>query len=113
MLRREKLTYAQLAQWRRQLAEHGVDGLKKSAPGPAPKKSVEQKRIERLEKENQRLRRQLEGKESCLMLKKSLGSAGDSRRKRVMNLLSEVQLAEGVSERLACDVLDLCRTTVR
>jgi transposase-like protein len=70
LLRREKLYYAQLAQWRRELAEHGVDGLKKSAPGPTPKRSAEQKRIEQLEKENQRLRRQLEVKESCLMLQK-------------------------------------------
>jgi transposase InsO family protein len=30
-----------------------------------------------------------------------------------MNLLSEVQLPEGVSERAACDVLDICRNTVR
>lgn len=32
MLRREKLYSNQLAQWRRDLAEQGVDGLKKSHP---------------------------------------------------------------------------------
>lgn len=59
-----------MQQWRRELAEQGVDGLKKSAPGPAPKKTVEQKRIEQLEKENERLRKQIEVKDGCLLLQK-------------------------------------------
>lgn len=46
LLRREKLYSNQLTQWRRKFAEQGVAGLKKSAPGPASKKSPEQKRIE-------------------------------------------------------------------
>ena len=70
LLRREKLYSNQLAQWRRELAEQGVDGLKKSVPGPAVKKTAEQKRIEQLEKEIARLRRQVEVKDSCLMLQK-------------------------------------------
>lgn len=70
LLRREKLYSNQLAQWRRELAEQGVDGLKKSVPGPASKKTAEQKRIEQLEKENARLRRQVKVKDSCLMLQK-------------------------------------------
>lgn len=70
LLRREKLYSNQLAQWRRDLAEKGVDGLKKTAPGPAVKKTAEQKRIEQLEKEITRLRRQVEVKDSCLMLQK-------------------------------------------
>ena len=70
LLRREKLYSNQLAQWCRELAEQGVDGLKKSVPGPAVKKTPEQKRIEQLEKENARLRRQVEVKDSCLMLQK-------------------------------------------
>ena len=70
LLRREKLYSNQLAQWRRELAEQGVDGLKKSVPGPAVKKTPEQKRIEQLEKEIARLRRQVEVKDSCLMLQK-------------------------------------------
>lgn len=51
LLRREKLYSNQLAQWRRELAEDGLAGLSKSAPGPVPKKTAEQKRIEQLEKE--------------------------------------------------------------
>lgn len=70
LLRREKLYSNQLAQWRRELVEQGVDGLQKSAPGPASKKSAEQKRIEQLEKENERLRKKIEVKDSCLMLQK-------------------------------------------
>ena len=41
LLRREKLYSNQLAQWRREFAEHGVAGLEKSSPGPTPKKSAE------------------------------------------------------------------------
>ena len=55
---------------RREFAEQGVEGLKKSAPGPSSKKTPDQKRIEQLEKENQRLRRQMEVKDGCLMLQK-------------------------------------------
>ncbi|HHQ5456012.1 TPA: hypothetical protein ACSP0J_004063 [Aeromonas veronii] len=51
-----------------ELEKHGLDGLQKSAPEPVPKKTAEHKRIELLEKEIQRLRKQLEVKEGCLML---------------------------------------------
>ena len=78
LLRRAKLYSNQLAQWRRELAEQGVAGLKKSAPGPAPKKTAEQKRIEQLEKENQRLRRQIEVKDGCLLLQKKTLALLDS-----------------------------------
>ena len=65
LLRREKLYSNQLAQWRREFAEHGVAGLEKSSPGPTPKRSAEQKRLEQLEKENARLRREIEVKDGC------------------------------------------------
>ena len=58
LLRREKLYSNQFAQWRREFAEQGVAGLKKSAPGPASKKSPEQKCVKQLKNENQRLQRQ-------------------------------------------------------
>ena len=70
LLRREKLYSNQLAQWRREFAEQGVAGLNKSQPGPAASKTAEQKRIEQLEKELGRLRRQLDVKDSCISLQK-------------------------------------------
>jgi len=70
LLRREKLYSNQLAQWRRDFAKQGVAGLEKSSPGPSPLKTAEQKRIEQLEKENLRLRKKLELKESCISLQK-------------------------------------------
>ena len=70
LLRRENLYSNQLSQWRRELAEQGVAGLAKSQPGPKASKTPEQKRIEQLEKENARLRQQLEVKDSCLDLQK-------------------------------------------
>tara|TARA_R110002124_G_scaffold274059_1_gene443784 strand:+ start:92 stop:478 length:387 start_codon:yes stop_codon:yes gene_type:complete len=70
LLRREKLYSNQLAQWRREFAEQGVAGLNKSQPGPAAVKTSEQKRIEQLEKELDRLRRQLDVKDNCISLQK-------------------------------------------
>jgi transposase-like protein len=70
LLRREQLYSGQLVQWRREMAKHGLEGLRKSVPGPAPQRSTEDKRIEQLEKENDRLRHQLEVKDGCLMLQK-------------------------------------------
>jgi transposase len=70
LLRREKLYSNQLTSWRRELAEHGVEGLSKTSPGPASSKSPEQRRIEQLEKENGRLQRKLEVANDCLDLQK-------------------------------------------
>lgn len=70
LLRREKLYSNQLAQWRREFSRQGVAGLSKSQPGPQSSQTPEQKRIEKLEKENQRLQEQLQLKDSCLELQK-------------------------------------------
>ena len=70
LLRREKLYHGQLAQWRRELEESGVSGLAKSAPGPKSAMTADQKRILQLEKENQKLQKQLLIKEHCLELQK-------------------------------------------
>ena len=70
LLRREKLYSNQLSAWRREYAQHGVAGLSKSAPGPAPSKTPEQRRIEQLEKENKRLNHKLDIANDCLELQK-------------------------------------------
>lgn len=70
LLRREKLYSNQLSAWRREYAQHGVAGLSKSAPGPAPSKTSEQRRIEQLEKENKRLNHKLDIANDCLDLQK-------------------------------------------
>lgn len=70
LLRREKLYSNQIAQWRREFAKDGVEGLSKSQPGPKPAKTAEQKRIEQLEKENARLLKELSVKDSCITLQK-------------------------------------------
>ncbi len=70
LLRREKLYSSQLTDWRREFAENGVAGLSKSAPGPAASRTPEQRRIEQLEKENDRLNRKLEIANDCLDLQK-------------------------------------------
>lgn len=70
LLRREKLYSNQLSDWRKEFAHNGVKGLSKSAPGPAPSKTADQRRIEQLEKENNKLTRKLEMANDCLDLQK-------------------------------------------
>lgn len=70
LLRREKLYGTQLQQWRRDLAAGGVEGLSKTAPGPKARFTPEQKEIETLRQENQRLMRKLEIADGCLALQK-------------------------------------------
>ena len=70
LLRREKLYGSQLQQWRRELATGSVENLSKSAPGPATRKTSEQRRIEQLEKENAQLQRRLSIAEDCIDLQK-------------------------------------------
>ena len=70
LLRREKIYHNQLADWRRDFAEKGVAGLRKSAPGPAASRTPEQRRIEQLEKETSRLIRKLKMANDCLDLQK-------------------------------------------
>lgn len=70
LLRREKLYSSQLSDWRREFAENGVAGLSKSAPGPVASKTPEQRRIDQLEKENDRLSRKLDIANDCLDLQK-------------------------------------------
>ena len=77
LLRKEKLYSNQLADWRRELADNGVEGLSKSTPGPASSKTPEQRQIERLEKENSRLLRKLKMANDCLDLQKKAMSMLD------------------------------------
>jgi transposase-like protein len=72
LLRKHKLYSNQLAQWRREFAEQGVKGLSKSQPGPAAKKTAEQKRIEQLEKQVANLKKKVEFKDKCIDLQKKV-----------------------------------------
>ena len=70
LLRKEKLYSSQLREWRKEFAEKGEEGLGKTAPGPKPLKTAEQKRIEQLEKQNAQLLKKLYIAEGCLDLQK-------------------------------------------
>jgi transposase-like protein len=72
LLRCENLYSNQLQEWRRQLAAGGEQALSKSAPGPRPKFTPEQREIEKLRRENARLARKLEIANGCLELQKNL-----------------------------------------
>ncbi|MGY8719382.1 MAG: hypothetical protein ACKVI3_16545, partial [Verrucomicrobiia bacterium] len=70
LLRGDNLYSHQLQTWRKQLSESGEQGLSKTAPGPAPKLSAEQRELEKLRRANARLTRQLEIANGCLYLQK-------------------------------------------
>ena len=70
LLRRENLYSNQLQAWRKQLALGGEQALSKTAPGPQPKLTAEQRELEKLRRENARLRRRLEIANGCLSLQK-------------------------------------------
>lgn len=70
LLRREKLYSSQLAQWRREFAAAGVDGIAKSTPGPAPTQQDAQQRIEQLEAKIAKLERLVSVKDQCIALQK-------------------------------------------
>lgn len=72
LLRRENLYSNQLRDWRAELRQSGAQGLSKTTPGPKASKSPDERRIEQLEKENNRLNRKLQTVEDCLELQKKV-----------------------------------------
>lgn len=72
LLRRENLYSNQLRDWRAELRQSGAEGLSKTAPGPKAAKTPEERRIEQLEKENNRLTRKLQRMEDCVDLQKKV-----------------------------------------
>jgi transposase len=77
LLRREKLYSNQLSDWRREYAENGLSGLSKSIPGPTPSKTVEQRQIEKLEKQVTKLQGDLQTANDCLDIQKKVLSILD------------------------------------
>ncbi len=60
LLRREGLYSATLAQWRRQRAQKGIEGLAEKKRGPKSARDPLADTVQRLERENARLRKSLE-----------------------------------------------------
>ena len=77
LLRREKLYSNQLSDWRREYAQSGMEGLKKSAPGPAPAKSAEQREIDKLQRQVAKLNDELALANDCLAIQKKVLSILD------------------------------------
>jgi len=77
LLRREKIYSNQLSDWRREYAENGFSGLEKSVPGPTPSKSADERLIEKLKKENAKLKGDLETANDCLDIQKKVLSILD------------------------------------
>ncbi len=69
VLRQEGLYSAQVQTWRRELASGELDASR-SKPGPPAKKTAEERQIEKLQSEIDRLRKKLALKDDCLELQK-------------------------------------------
>lgn len=70
VLRREGLYSSQLQQWRKELETNDGQTLNKTQPGPTPRKTPEQRRIDQLEKDKAQLERKLRMTEDCVELQK-------------------------------------------
>ncbi len=77
LLRREKLYSNQLSDWRREYAENGLEGLSKSSPGPAPSKTAEQREVDKLKNQVQKLQNELAIADDCLSIQKKVLSILD------------------------------------
>ena len=77
LLRREKLYNNQLSDWRREYAENGLEGLSKSSPGPAPSKTAEQREVDKLKNQVQKLQNELAIANDCLSIQKKVLSILD------------------------------------
>lgn len=70
-LRRNGLYAAQLSDWRKQHAEHGLEGLQSQAPGRKAA-DARDRQIARLQRENHRLSRRAEVAEQLVELQKKV-----------------------------------------
>ena len=70
LLRREGLYSSTLVQWRREFPLDGEVSLEPKKRGPKPRFTPEEKAMQKLERENERLRRKLEITEGLLDLQK-------------------------------------------
>lgn len=70
LLRREGLYSSTLAAWRREFPLDGEVSLEPRKRGPKPRYTPEEKAMQRLERENERLRRRLDLAEALLDLQK-------------------------------------------
>lgn len=71
LLRREGLFSSQLTEWRKLYRDGARSALSKKR-GRKPKKSVEKSEVERLERENEKLRQRLERAEQIIALQKKV-----------------------------------------
>jgi len=77
LLRREKLYSNQLSEWRREFAENGIAGLEKSAPGPTSQKTPQEREIEKLKQQINRLNDKLLVAQDCIDIQKKVLSILD------------------------------------
>jgi transposase-like protein len=113
LLRREKLYSNQLAQWRREFAEQAVAGLNKPQPGPAAVKQLNKSALNSWKKNLDVCAVNLTLRTAASRSKKNLGTDRSLRSRELVAMMVAESLPCGITERLACRVLNLCRNTVR
>ena len=72
LLREERLYGAQIREWREIFEKDGFEGLSKTQPGPQVKKTAEQRKVEQLNKEVSRLKKELSIAHGCIELQKKV-----------------------------------------
>jgi transposase len=70
LLRREGIYSSQLASWRAQQEQHGLEGLANSKPGPKVTIDAKDRVIEKLERRNERLEKELRIAQALIGLQK-------------------------------------------
>jgi transposase len=70
LLRREGVYSSSLVKWRREFEQGGPSALEAKRRGPKARYTQEEKQVQKLERENQRLRKRLEMTEALLDLQK-------------------------------------------
>jgi len=71
LLRREGLYTSHLSSWRKQIEQHGIDGLKARKRGPAPKAKKSAREIE-LERKTRQLEKRLAKAEAIIEFQKKV-----------------------------------------
>jgi len=71
LLRREGLYTSHLSSWRKQIEQHGIDGLKARKRGPAPKANKSAREIE-LERKTRQLEKRLAKAEAIIEFQKKV-----------------------------------------
>jgi transposase-like protein len=110
LLRREGIYSSQLGSWRAQQEQHGLEGLANSKPGPNVTVDAKDRAIEKLERRNQRLEKELRIATALIGLQKKLTRSWELRWRRWRTAARTPRRARRAARRGSPDEEGLCRS---